>query len=104
MNDRLDQLCLLPPPADTLWSGLPSAPKRPAIKCQDGRSVEFDLPLFWYDPPWHEVRADAADVIATAVAERGIFVSALRRDLSGTDEEPDFHASEREEGDEDPRS
>ena len=63
--------------------------------------IEFDVPLFWYDPPWHDVSADAADVIATAVAELGVLVSALRRDLSGVDREPGFHATEREENEQD---
>lgn len=97
MNDRLEKICFLPPPADTPWSGLTSEAKRPVITRSDGRTVEIELPLFWYDPPWHELRAEAADVIATAVAEMGVLVSALRRDLSGTDEEPDFHSTEREE-------
>lgn len=99
MNDRLDQLCFLPPPADIPWSGPPSESQRRAIKCDDGRTIEFDLPLFWYDPPWDDVSVDAADVIATAVAELGVLVSALRRDLSGVDREPGFHATEREEED-----
>lgn len=105
MNDRLDQLCFLPPPADTPWSGPPSESERRAIKRDDGRTIEFDLPLFWSDPPWYDVSAGAADMIATAVAELGVLVSALRRDLSDGDGEPGFHATEREqsEQDDDPR-
>jgi hypothetical protein len=101
MNDRLDQLCFLPPPADTPWSGPPSEPERRAIKRNDGQTIEFDAPLFWYDPPWHDVSADAADVIATAVAELGVLVSALRRDLSDGDGEPGFHVTEREQSEQD---
>ncbi len=97
MNDRLDQLCFLPPPTDTPWSGPPPESQRGQIERADGVTVGIDLPLFWYDPPWQDISTDAADVVAMAVAELGVLVSALRRDLSGPDEQPGFHASEREE-------
>lgn len=101
MNGRLDQICLMPPAADTPWTGPPAESERCEIKRIDGQIVSIDVPLFWFDPPWHEVQADAADVIASGVAESGITISALRSDLSGPDGEPDLHATESDEAEAD---
>lgn len=88
MNPILDKICFLPPPAGTLWTGASLDNVGQTIDRIDGKSVEIDVPLFWHNPPWHRVSAETADVIATAVAELGVPVSALRSDLSGPNGEP----------------
>ncbi len=71
------------------------------IAREDGTLVTIDLPLFWYDPPWCDVTADTADILATAVAQTGVLVSALRNDLAGADGQSHFH---RADPDGDPKS
>jgi len=90
MNDRLDKICFLPPPADTPWTGPPPDSPGVRIRRRDDRQVHIGLPLFWFDPPWHHVDARVADQIAVAIAELGIVVSALRSDLSTDEGEPQF--------------
>ena len=82
MEDRLSQLCFLPPPVSTAWSGheCDIQPKR--IRRRDGEIVPMDLPLFWYNPPWNALSYQQADWLATAVAGFDVMTSALRRDLS----------------------
>jgi hypothetical protein len=94
MTERLDKLCLPPPPADTPWSNRPGESTSLKIERRDGLSVESELPLFWYDPPWYQLGTDTADVIAAAAARLGILVSALRSDLSGPDQQSDFHGDD----------
>jgi hypothetical protein len=97
MIERLDKLCLLPPPADTPWSGSPTESTRCEINRDDGQRVEIDVPLFWYDPPWYQLSTDTADQIAVAIGQQGVLVSALRSDLSGPDQQPEFHDPESNE-------
>jgi hypothetical protein len=97
MQHRLHQLCFVPPPAGLPWSSPPLELDAPAVLLGDGKSIEIALPLFWYDPPWHHVAAESADTIATAVAQQGILVSALRSDLASPNNEPTLHAEQQTE-------
>lgn len=107
MTDRLDKLCLLPPPADTPWTHRPAESTGMKINRPEGQCFELQLPLFWYDPPWYQLGTDSADVIAVALAQSGILVSALRSDLSGPDQQSEFHGDavdqQAEQEDQDPR-
>jgi hypothetical protein len=94
MNQRLDKLCFLPPPAGTAWSGALRKSVAHTIHCHDGRSVGIECPLFWYNPPWHRLSLDTADQLAIAVSELGIPVTAMRSDLAQPDQLPAFHRSE----------
>ena len=103
MNERLDKLCLLPPPTNTPWSGQAVAESsRRVIQRADAQAVEIDVPLFWYDPPWHRLSADTADVVAVAVGQLGVLVSALRSDLSGPDRQPVLHGVDRQQNEDEP--
>ena len=90
MTDRLDKICFLPPPIDTPWTGPPPDPPGVQFKRRDGRDVQIDLPLFWFEPAWHHVAARMADQIAVAVADQGVIVSALNSDLSEPEQESEF--------------
>ncbi|MDE0862999.1 MAG: hypothetical protein OSA98_04370 [Rubripirellula sp.] len=91
MNERLDEICFLPPAADTPWAGAPENDLSTMVARADGEQVAIDLPLFWYDPPWSQIGIETANVIASAVARLGVTVSALRSDLSLADREPELH-------------
>jgi hypothetical protein len=93
VRQRLDQLCFLPPPAGTPWSGPPEQSTRAEISRLDGQKVSIELPLFWYDPPWHVLSTATADAVAVATSRLGILVSAMRSDLAGPDQSPAFHAT-----------
>ena len=95
MTGRLDQLCFLPPRVGTPWTGQSCDSTAQQITRHDGILVEIKLPLFWYDPPWHHLDAEIADVVATVVAESGVIVSAMRSDLSGPNREPILHSYHR---------
>jgi hypothetical protein len=90
MTDRLDKICFLPPPIDMPWTGPPPDPPGVQFKRRDGRDVQIDLPLFWFEPAWHHVATSMADQIAVAVAEQGVLVSALNSDLSEPEQESEF--------------
>lgn len=90
MTDRLDKICFLPPPIDTPWTGPPPDPPGVQFKRRDGRVVQIDLPLFWFEPAWHHVATSMADKIAVAVADQGVLVSALNSDLSEPEQESEF--------------
>lgn len=96
MNHRLDQLCFLPPPASTPWSGSPSESTRCEIKRVDEQIVSIDVPLFWFDPAWHQVGTETADVVAMAIGDLGVLVSAMRSDLAGPGQTPRFHGLEED--------
>lgn len=82
MSRSLAPICLLPPSLDTAWKGLaPPAATHQVPRRGDG-AIEVATPLFWFDPPWHRLAIETADALATAVANCGITVSALRRDLA----------------------
>ncbi|MFK8110553.1 MAG: hypothetical protein AB8B91_00035 [Rubripirellula sp.] len=98
MKDRLQQLCFLPPPAGQLWAGPPMRSHAQTIARSDGTNVRVELPLFWYNPPWHEVALETADLIASNVAELGVTVSSLRSDLARPDETPTLHATAADDG------
>lgn len=91
---RLKQLLLPPPPMHTPWSGAPKEPEQHLIARDGADAVSIELPLFWYDPPWSQVPTEGADILATAVAEKGVLVSAMRSDLSDPTSEPRFHMAE----------
>ena len=82
ISDRLSNLHLLPPPNSGVWgpSQLHSATR--LIKRRDERSVQVELPLFWYEPPWVRLPVELAGPLAGAVANLDVVVSALQRDLS----------------------
>ncbi len=101
MNERLDKLCFLPPPADMPWSGPTLKTTNREIPRGERPTVTIDVPLFWYDPPWYLLAAETADVLAVAVGRLGVCVSALRSDLSGPDQQSAFHAPQLAEEDED---
>ncbi|MEM1070676.1 MAG: hypothetical protein AAGI63_17360, partial [Planctomycetota bacterium] len=90
MTDRLEKLCFLPPPVDTPWTGPPHDDPIDHVRRHDGGLIDILTPLFWFDPPWHHVSAHIADQIAIAVAELGIHVTALRSDLSESEQESEF--------------
>ena len=90
MTDRLDKICFLPPPIDTPWTGPPPDPPGVQFKRRDGRDIQIDLPLFWFEPAWHHVATRMADQIAVAVADQGVLVSALNSDLSEPEQESEF--------------
>lgn len=91
MHDRLAKLLLASPPADTSWTGPPPEWRHPMIRRCDGRQVEIDLPLFWYDPPWYRLPTDRANAVAVAVARLGIVVSAMRSDVASSNDPSSFH-------------
>lgn len=75
--ELLSEICLLPPPLETSWDG--AATTEIAETPAGQRAVPW--PLFWYDPPWHEVRPEVARHIAAAVDAMQIPVAVLGRDL-----------------------
>ena len=83
MNDRLEKLFFLEPEINTPWTGPPPERRHPPITRADGRQIEIQSGLFWYDPPWFCLTPEQADQLATAVAGTGILVSAMARDLGG---------------------
>ena len=103
MNDLLSSLVFLPPQTGRLWSGPTKVSHAVCLRSQrkddqagkDDQAalpeVRIPLPLFWSNPPWHDLRADAADGLASEVADRGVSVSALLRDLSSEDHAVAFH-------------
>lgn len=91
MHDRLAKLIFTSPPADTQWTGPPAEWKHPVIQRGDGRQIQIDLPLFWYDPPWYRIPTDRANSLAVAVAQLGVLVAALRSDLAPSNAPSPFH-------------
>ena len=85
MQERLGELLFVPPPSDTTWTGPAPDWKHPEIQLRRGVSIDLNLPLFWYDPPWYSLPLDRASALAVAVAQCGIPVSALRSDLAAAD-------------------
>lgn len=51
------------------------------------KTVEVPLPLFWYDPPWHQTDVGRRRLIAQLVGEFGVTVNVLHRELRVGDEE-----------------
>ena len=90
-HDRLTKLFLMSPPANSPWVGPPPEWHHPAIQRPDGQQVQVALPLFWYNPPWHQLPVERGNALAIAVGRLGILVSALRRDLCATDSASPFH-------------
>ena len=91
MHDRLAKLLLASPPSDTAWTGPPPEWQHPVIKRRDGQPVKIARPLFWYNPPWHQLPTDRANSLARAVGQLGVIVSALRSDLSAANALSGFH-------------
>ncbi len=91
MHDRLAKLFLASPPSDTAWTGPPPEWQHPVIKRRDGQPVKIARPLFWYNPPWHQLPTDRANSLAMAVGQLGVTVSALRSDLSAANALSGFH-------------
>ncbi len=81
-SDSLAPLCLLPPLMDNAWRRLAPPPTSHSITRHDNSLIELPLPLFWFDPPWHRLAIETADALAACVAQNGITVSALSRDLA----------------------
>lgn len=92
MHHRLERLLLVAPPAATHWSGPLPEWRHPVIQRPGGGSVEINLPLFWYDPPWHRIPTDRANPLATAVGQTGVLVSALRSELATPNADSPFHS------------
>lgn len=97
MRDRLTNLFLASPPADTPWTGPPDEWKHPVIERRDGRRITLDVPLFWYEPPWHHLPIELSADLAVAVAQLGIVVSALRSDVAHRDHQSPLHDFEQDE-------
>ena len=91
MHDRLAKLFFTSPPIDTPWRRPPPEWHHPVIERRDGRPIEIAQPLFWYNPPWHQLPVERANLLAIAVAQLGILVSALRSDLSAANATSGFH-------------
>lgn len=89
--DRLNQLCLLPPPTDTPWAGAVEQSITTLIQRHAGDPVELNVPLFWYAPDWHEFSIEKADKIAARVTQWGLPVAALRSELSEPGNTPTIH-------------
>lgn len=94
MTERLEKICLVPPPTATPWSNGADKACGLEISRRDGKVVQLDVPLFWYDPPWYQIGTDTADLIATATARLGVAVTALRSDLCGPDQQSELHGDE----------
>ncbi|TWU58621.1 hypothetical protein Poly51_14000 [Rubripirellula tenax] len=92
-KSRFASLTLVPPATGTPWTCAPTQSFVRAIKRVDGVEVPIRRPLFWYDPPWHWVDVDSADVVARAVAQYGIPVSLLQRDVAGYGSTSAFHSA-----------
>ncbi len=82
MRDSLSPLCLLPPSIDQGWRGLAPPATFYAIERPGMSPVQLPTPLFWFDPPWHLLTVETADALAASVANTGVTVSALSRDLA----------------------
>ncbi len=93
LHDRLEPLFFLPPATGVPWTCAPVQADAISIERKNGAPILLNSPLFWYDPPWHAIDAESADVIAEAVARLGIVVSALRRDVSGLETPASFHTN-----------
>ena len=97
MQDRLSPLVFLPPVAGRPWTGAVRTSHEACLRENDSASrIAVPLPLFWSNPPWHLLTANAADAVAGAVADIGVTVSALLRDLSSEDYPSAFHGSGQE--------
>jgi hypothetical protein len=57
-----------------------------SIEQRAGESLALPLTLFWFDPPWHLANVERSRDVSRAMAEAGIVVSALHRDLSQRDD------------------
>lgn len=88
MADRLEYLHLLPPVTDQIWSGHAIHDAERDVIRADDVSVPIELPVFWYEPNWIRLNPTIADQLAVAVANLGVTVSALARDLGA----PEFQA------------
>ncbi|TWT50614.1 hypothetical protein Pla22_33570 [Rubripirellula amarantea] len=97
MNDRLAPLIFMPPPTGKLWTGTSAdagTGTAVTIRRSDESVVNLPLPAFWLDPPWHRIPAVVADVVAGIIADMGVVVSALLRDLSEESSPASFHSAE----------
>lgn len=47
------------------------------------QTPEVPLPLFWYDPPWHQADLQRRRLLAQIVGEFGVTVNVLHRELQG---------------------
>ncbi len=90
MSHLLAPLCLLPPSLDTAWSGVAPPDKSHAIPRHNDTAIRLQLPLVWFDPPWHRLALGTADALACAVAGLGITVSALHRDVAAAGQQSRF--------------
>ena len=91
MHDKLDLLCLLPPPTHTPWAGEPPQSTQTTISGKSGATVTTKLPLFWYAPDWYKIPIELAGPLAHAVSRWGVQVAALRREIAKPDLESLLH-------------
>jgi hypothetical protein len=80
MDDRLESLIFLPPETGLQWRG---------------HSLALSSPLFYSNPPWHQLIPPAADALAKAIADAGVTVAALLKDLSSRECLSSFHQETR---------
>ena len=90
-NLRLDLMQLRLPVCDrfarpTSATDVSCCVQRAAVGEHLSRPLELPLPLFWFDPPWHRTSVERCRDVSRAMAEVGVVVSALHRDLSQQDD------------------
>lgn len=90
MDDRLSKIVFVPPQIGRQWH-YDSQPD----SAETTGGIRHRIPLFYSNPPWHRLCPTAADRLAQAIADRGIAVTALLRDLSGPKRLPSFHDQPR---------
>ncbi len=90
-TDRLEPLIWLPPSIATGATAAPVQTGATTLARTDGTKITLDIPLFWYDPPWHHAEPKLADVVAKTVAQLGVVVTALGRDLAAIGDKSTFH-------------
>ena len=86
-SERLASLHLMPPPAASAWATSGIRLARTHVRRPDNTPVPIELPLFWYQPRWIHLPTDLANMLASAVANLDVMVTALRRDLSESDDD-----------------
>ena len=86
ITDRLSNLHLLPPSTPGVWATNQLHSASRTVKRPDDATVQVDVPLFWYEPPWIQLPTEIAGQLAAAVANLDVVVSALRRDVCDDDQ------------------
>ena len=84
--NRLDNFRVRLPACDQFVRSCVDTKLGTSVRLATGKSIEFPLPFFWFDPPWHLVPIEKCRTFAHAFAASGIVVSSLHRDLAADEE------------------